>query len=79
MANAKDQLFKICMDLISFNWKTSDDVSMHIAKLRNLWNELNNGLKANNKNTLPDLICKIWYVRFYIFCPVSSKHSSQVG
>lgn len=59
-ASAKDQLFKICIDFFSFNWNSSEDVSTHIAKLRSLWNELNNGLKIKGLNALPDLIlvCK---------------------
>lgn len=60
-ARSKDQLFKICIDFFSFTWNTSEDVSMHIAKLKSLWIELNNGLKARSENQLPDvlLVCKI--------------------
>ena len=42
-ARSKDQLFKICIDFFSFTCNISEDVSMHIAELKNLWIELNNG------------------------------------
>lgn len=60
-ARSKDQLFKICIDFFSFTWNSGEDVSLHIAKLKSLWIELNNGLKARNENQLPDvlLVCKI--------------------
>lgn len=59
-ATSKDQVFKICMDFFGFSWVRADDVGTHVAKLKNLWIELNNGLKAKNENALPDLIlvCK---------------------
>ena len=55
-ATSKDQLFKVCTDFFSFSWTPGDDVSTHIAKLKSLWNQLNNGLKAKNENELPDLM-----------------------
>lgn len=60
-ASSRDQLFKICNEFFAFNWINGEDVSTHAAKLRSLWFELNNGLKAKNENELPDLllICKI--------------------
>lgn len=59
-ATSRDQLFKICTDFFAFNWDQNQDVSTHVAILRGLWNELNNGLKAKGENPLPDLIllCK---------------------
>jgi len=42
--SSKDQLFRICSDFCSFSWTVTDDVSIHVAKLKTLWNELNNGL-----------------------------------
>lgn len=59
-ASSKDQLFKICTDFFAFSWTIDNDVSTHIAKLRSLWNELNNGLRAKGVHTLPDLllVCK---------------------
>lgn len=59
-ASSKDQLFKICTDFFAFNWTIGNDVSTHIAKLRSLWNELNNGLRAKGIYALPDLllVCK---------------------
>jgi hypothetical protein len=55
-ASSKDQLFKICTEFFAFSWINGEDVSTHVAKLKNLWFELNNGLKAKNENALPDLI-----------------------
>jgi hypothetical protein len=59
-ASSKDQRFKICTEFFAFSWINGEDVSTHVAKLKNLWFELNNGLKAKNENALPDLIlvCK---------------------
>ncbi|KAK7590579.1 hypothetical protein V9T40_002192 [Parthenolecanium corni] len=63
-ATSKDQLFKVCADFFAFNWTSGEDVSTHVAKLRSLWNELNNGLKAKKENQLPDLIlmCKALHI-----------------
>lgn len=60
-ATSKDQLFNICTEFFAFCWIQGEDVSTHIAKLRSLWNELNNGLEAKNENRLPDLllVCKV--------------------
>jgi transposase InsO family protein len=63
-ASSKDQLFRICADFFSFSWTLADDVSTHVAKLRTLWNEFNNGLQAKSEAKLPDmmLICKILHI-----------------
>lgn len=63
-ATSKDQLFKVCTEFFAFMWNTGEDVSTHIAKLKSLWNDLNNGLKEKNENPLPDLLlmCKILFV-----------------
>ena len=63
-ATSKDQLFKICTDFFTFSWTPNEDVSTHIAKLKSLWNELNNGLAAKNENPLPDLmlVCKTLHI-----------------
>lgn len=63
-ATSKDQLFKICTDLFAFTWNSAQDVSTHIAKLRSLWNELNNGLKTKNERALPELmlVCKVLHI-----------------
>ncbi|GFT00514.1 uncharacterized protein TNCV_140751 [Trichonephila clavipes] len=37
-----------------FSWVPGEDISTHIAKLRSLWNELNNGLEAREESKLPD-------------------------
>ena len=60
-ASSKDQLFKICTEFFAFSWNNGEGVSIHVAKLKNLWFELNNGLKAKNEDALPDLIlvCKV--------------------
>ena len=63
-ASSKDQLFRICSDFFSFSWNLSDDVSIHVAKLKTLWNELNNGLQNKGETKLPEmmLICKILHI-----------------
>ncbi|KAF2889501.1 hypothetical protein ILUMI_16672, partial [Ignelater luminosus] len=40
----------------SFSWVQVDDVSTHTSKVKSLWNELNNGLKAKSVSGLPDLM-----------------------
>lgn len=55
-ATSEDQLFKLCNDFFVFCWTSGEDVSTHTAKLRSLWNDLNNGLKEKKKNELPDLL-----------------------
>ncbi len=57
-------MFKICTEFFAFSWVQGDDVSTHIAKLRSLWNELNNGLQARNESKLPDLmlVCKVLHI-----------------
>lgn len=63
-ASSKDQLFKICTEFFAFSWIQGEDVSTHIAKLRSLWNELNNGLESIKENKLPDLmlVCKVLHI-----------------
>lgn len=63
-ASAKDQPFKICTKFFVFCWVNGGDVSFQVAKLRNLWNELNNGLMSKNLSALSDLIlvCKILHI-----------------
>ena len=63
-ASSKDQLFRICSDFFSFSWTLADDVSIHVAKLKTLWNELNSGLQAKGETKLPEmmLICKILHI-----------------
>jgi len=58
------QLFRICSDFFSFSWTVTDDVSIHVAKLKTLWNELNNGLISKGETRLPEmlLICKILHI-----------------
>ncbi|GFX04044.1 uncharacterized protein TNCV_4679471 [Trichonephila clavipes] len=63
-ATSKDQLFKICTEFFAFSWVPGEDISTHIAKLRSLWNELNNGLEAREESKLPDLmlVCKVLHI-----------------
>lgn len=60
-ASQKDQLFQVCSNFFSFDWISNLDVSGQIAKLKTLWNELNNGLEAVEENKLPELllVCKV--------------------
>ncbi|GFW16599.1 uncharacterized protein TNCV_2352221 [Trichonephila clavipes] len=63
-ATSKYQLFKICTEFFAFSWVPGEDISTHIAKLRSLWNELNNGLEAREESKLPDLmlVCKVLHI-----------------
>ncbi|GFS33897.1 uncharacterized protein TNIN_28921 [Trichonephila inaurata madagascariensis] len=58
-ATSKDQLFKICTEFFAFRWAPGEVVLTHIAKLRSLWNELNNGLEAKEESKLPDLMLSL--------------------
>lgn len=63
-ATSKDQLFKICTDFFAFKWSNGEDVSTHIASLRSLWHELNQGLVGRSESKLPDLmlVCKTLHI-----------------
>ncbi|XP_073844137.1 uncharacterized protein [Musca autumnalis] len=63
-ATSKDQLFKMCTALFSFEWVENLDVSTHISKLKSLWTEINAGLELKGNQKLPELllICKILHV-----------------
>ena len=63
-ATSKDQLFKICKEFFAFSWVQGEDVSTHVAKLRSLWSDLNNGLEARNEQKLPELmlVCKVLHI-----------------
>lgn len=63
-ATSKDQLFKMCTELFSFEWMAESDVSTHISKLKSLWNEINAGLVIKGEKKLPELllICKILHI-----------------
>lgn len=63
-ATSKDQLFKMCTELFSFEWVENLDVSTHISKLKSLWTEINAGLELKGNQKLPELllICKILHV-----------------
>lgn len=61
---SKDQIYNTCIGFFEFSWNKTEDVSTHIAKLKTLWNELNNGLREKNENPLPDLllVCKSMHI-----------------
>ncbi|KAF2904116.1 hypothetical protein ILUMI_02069 [Ignelater luminosus] len=40
----------------TFGWTSTDDVSTHIAKLKRMWQKINNGLKERKEHPLPDLM-----------------------
>lgn len=63
-ATFKDQLFKMCTELFSFEWVEDLDVSTHISKLKSLWTEINAGLELKGNQKLPELLlmCKILHV-----------------
>ncbi|XP_073822557.1 uncharacterized protein [Musca autumnalis] len=63
-ATSKDQLFKMCTALFSFEWVENLDVSTHISKLKSLWTGINAGLELKGNQKLPELllICKILHV-----------------
>ncbi|KMQ84360.1 zinc knuckle protein [Lasius niger] len=58
-ATSNDQLVEICTEFL-FSVGSQVTMSTHIAQLRSLWSELNNGLQIKGENALPDLIllCK---------------------
>ncbi|GFU55771.1 zinc knuckle protein [Trichonephila clavipes] len=51
-ATSKDQLFKICTEFLHSAGFQERISPTHIAKLRSLWNELNNGLEAREENAI---------------------------
>ena len=58
--SSDNQLYNICLEFFKVNW-TNGDITDHLSKLKNLWNDLNNGLKMKKESKLPEmlLICKI--------------------
>ena len=55
-ALSKDQLFRVCANFFSFTWVFSDNVSSHVARLRTLWNELNQGLQRKGEARMQEMI-----------------------
>ncbi|GFU93753.1 integrase catalytic domain-containing protein [Trichonephila clavipes] len=47
----KISCLKFAHSFFAFSWAPGEDVSIHIAKLRSLWNELNNGFQAREEAT----------------------------
>ena len=58
--SSDNQLYNICLEFFKVDW-TNGDITDHLSKLKNLWNDLNNGLKMKKESKLPEmlLICKI--------------------
>lgn len=48
----------------SYDWNSNENVSIHLVKLKSLWNKLNTGLRQQTKHLLPNLllICKALYI-----------------
>ncbi|XP_061721806.1 uncharacterized protein LOC133528434 [Cydia pomonella] len=69
----EDRSYHLCMEFFNFKRNPSDDVSSHMSKLKNIWNNLNVEMtKADGTGQLPDLllICKILETldeRFFAF------------
>lgn len=58
----EDRAYNLCMEFFSFKHNKEDDVSTHMSKLKNVWNNLNVEITRKDANAkLPDLflICKI--------------------
>lgn len=59
---SEDRAYNLCSDFFGFKHMKEDDVSTHMSKLKNIWNDLNVELTKKDETTkLPDLflICKI--------------------
>lgn len=60
---SEDKVYELCIQFFSFKKCSSDDLSTHISKLKNLWNNLKLEMAKDPQNNveLPDLflICKI--------------------
>jgi transposase InsO family protein len=70
----EDRSYHLCMEFFNFKRNPSDDVSSHMSKLKNIWNNLNVAISMADYGTgqLPDLllICKILETldeRFFAF------------
>lgn len=59
--SSDNQLYNICLQFFKVTWSGAPDMAAHLSKLKNLWNELNNGLESKGEKQLPEmlLICKI--------------------
>ena len=58
----EDRAYNLCMEFFSFKHCKEDDMSTHMSKLKNVWNDLNVEITRRDANAkLPDLflICKI--------------------
>lgn len=57
---SEDKSYNLCMSFFGFKRNPEDDIATHMSKLKNIWSELSQNLKKDNKE-LPELllICKI--------------------
>lgn len=54
---SEDRSYNLCIDFFSYKRNINDDIATHLAKLKNIWSELNKEISID----LPDLllICKV--------------------
>lgn len=58
----EDKTFDLCMKFFTYKYDSKDDMSDHLSKLKNIWNNMNLVMgERDNINPLPEilLICKI--------------------
>nr|XP_012546980.2 uncharacterized protein LOC105841853 [Bombyx mori] len=57
----EDKTYNLCMSFFSFKRDQADNIATHMSKLKNIWTELNQELKKDNNQELPELllVCKI--------------------
>lgn len=59
---SEDRSYNFCMSFFGFKRDPADDIATHMAKLKNIWTELNQEMsQSEHKKELPELllICKI--------------------
>lgn len=54
-ASSKDQLFSVCDEFFALKWSSGNDAAFHVAKVKNLYHEINVGLKNRNENPLSEI------------------------
>ncbi|GAB0098710.1 uncharacterized protein DMENIID0001_144840 [Sergentomyia squamirostris] len=54
-ASAKDQWFNVCDSFFAMKWTSGNDVAFHVAGVKNLFDELNVGLKSKGENALSEI------------------------
>lgn len=55
-ATEHDQIFSLCDEFFSFKWQVERDVNAHIAKLRQIFVDLNAALKNRNEPELSEIL-----------------------